>query len=193
MSKIFGIGLSRTGTMSLNKALGMLGFMSIHFPLSYAQIAYVDAAVDTPVTAGYKFLDLMWPGSKFILTVRNVESWVDSCRRCWELWGKRSEFVDKLHMIVYGRTDFDYMSFLETDLNHKLDVRKYFREREQDLLIMDICGGDGWDKLCPFLGKEIPDYPFPKEHTWKSMTKSRVIGRGTLPTYLYSRRRSSSL
>ena len=27
---------------------------------------------------------------------------------------------------------------------------------------MNICEGDGWEMLCPFLGTDIPDVPFPK-------------------------------
>ena len=26
---------------------------------------------------------------------------------------------------------------------------------------MDITAGDGWEKLCPFIGHDIPDMPFP--------------------------------
>ncbi|HEX8335676.1 MAG TPA: sulfotransferase [Pyrinomonadaceae bacterium] len=32
------------------------------------------------------------------------------------------------------------------------------------LLVMDITAGDGWEVLCPFLGVEIPDRPFPHEN-----------------------------
>ena len=32
---------------------------------------------------------------------------------------------------------------------------------QQDLLVMDICAGEGWDKLCSFLGAPIPSTPFP--------------------------------
>lgn len=31
--KVFGIGLSRTGTYSLSKALDVLGFYTIHYPI----------------------------------------------------------------------------------------------------------------------------------------------------------------
>ena len=34
------------------------------------------------------------------------------------------------------------------------------------LLVMDIPAGDGWEKLCPFLGVPIPDAPFP--HAYKT-------------------------
>jgi hypothetical protein len=29
---------------------------------------------------------------------------------------------------------------------------------------MDITAGDGWEKLCGFLGMPVPDAPFPHEH-----------------------------
>jgi hypothetical protein len=29
---------------------------------------------------------------------------------------------------------------------------------------MNICDGEGWEKLCSFLNKPIPDVPFPKEN-----------------------------
>src|SRR5690606_34416861 len=32
------------------------------------------------------------------------------------------------------------------------------------LLIMDISAGDGWAKLCPFLGVAIPKQAFPHTH-----------------------------
>jgi len=31
---------------------------------------------------------------------------------------------------------------------------------------MNICAGDGWGTLCPFLEKEIPDVPFPKTNVF---------------------------
>ena len=38
---------------------------------------------------------------------------------------------------------------------------KYFRERPQDLLVLDFAKGDGWEKLCRFLGADIPESEFP--------------------------------
>jgi hypothetical protein len=35
------------------------------------------------------------------------------------------------------------------------------------LFVNSIYEGDGWEKLCPFLGKPIPDAPFPVENTAK--------------------------
>ncbi len=35
-------------------------------------------------------------------------------------------------------------------------------DRPDKLLIMNVVAGDGWETLCPFLNKSIPDIPFPK-------------------------------
>jgi hypothetical protein len=42
-------------------------------------------------------------------------------------------------------------------------VKEYFRDRPDDLLVMNICAGEGWEKLCPFLGLAIPKVKFPHE------------------------------
>ncbi len=52
------------------------------------------------------------------------------------------------------------IEFIETYYRHHEDVRKYFHNRPDDLLEMDITAGDGWEKLCPFLGLSIPSQPF---------------------------------
>ena len=53
----------------------------------------------------------------------------------------------------------DYFSILYD--NHLRNVKYYFKDRKRDLLIIDICGGEGWEKLCQFLGKDIPEASFP--------------------------------
>lgn len=74
--------MSRTGTTSLNDALQILGYPSVHFPMSHT--AFSVAATDTSMAFGYAYIDLMYPGSKFILTVRRrIEEWLDSCEWLW--------------------------------------------------------------------------------------------------------------
>ena len=77
--KVFGIGLSRTGTISLAIALGMLGYDSIHAEGMH-HIRLFQACTDTPVAARYRRLDKLYPNSCFILTVRGVDGWLESCR-----------------------------------------------------------------------------------------------------------------
>lgn len=45
---------------------------------------------------------------------------------------------------------------------HNQEVLDYFRDRPDDLLILDWSRGDGWAQLCGFLGAEVPTgMPFP--------------------------------
>ena len=44
---------------------------------------------------------------------------------------------------------------------HNKEVLDYFAARPNDLLVFDLPKGDGWNLLCPFLGHDIPDEPFP--------------------------------
>jgi Sulfotransferase domain len=41
---------------------------------------------------------------------------------------------------------------------------RYFENRPGKLLVIDICNGDGYEKLCPFLGLPTINEAFPKEN-----------------------------
>jgi hypothetical protein len=160
--KIFGIGLSRTGTTSLTFALSQLGLHAHHFPRSREVIDAADAVTDTPVAASFVELDVAYPGSKFILTLRDLPGWLDSCQALWDSSVHLfDEFTARIHRQLYGREDFDRAAFTEAYARHESDVVRHFKERQQSLLRMDICAGDGWELLCPFLGFEQPATPFP--------------------------------
>ncbi len=47
---------------------------------------------------------------------------------------------------------------------HNKEVIDYFKDRPNDLLVLDLAKGDGWEKLCSFLGADIPNVPFPHAH-----------------------------
>jgi hypothetical protein len=179
--KVFGLGLSRTGTVSLGDALNVLGIKTIHFPsddrtydnlrsgtYNLDILTEYQGIVDIPVAPFYAQLDAHYPGSKFILTVRDKESWLRSCehflpmiRDLTNADQQFTEFVHFIHACVYGVVPFNRERFSYVYDVHTRNVRDYFSKRPDDLLIMDITAGDGWEKLCPFLGVEIPDRPFP--------------------------------
>ncbi len=174
--KIFGIGLSKTGTSSLARALEILGYRVKDYPgieryvpgdvncIDPLLLERYDALTDTPIPSFYRELDLAYPGSKFILTVRERESWLKSCQKQFteKLAAKQNEAHNRLFLDLYGTTVFNAEKFSAGYDRFVAGVMEYFRDRPQDLLILDIAGGEGWEKLCSFLGKPIPDIPFPK-------------------------------
>jgi hypothetical protein len=44
------------------------------------------------------------------------------------------------------------------------EIKEYFKDRPDDLLVMNICAGEGWEILCPFLDCGIPKIPFPHKN-----------------------------
>lgn len=185
--KVFGIGLNKTGTTSLGEALNLLGLRTIHYPFdrtTYEELTRGDydltlmksyqGIVDTPVAPFYPQLDRQFPGSKFILTVREPESWLKSVEAHWPVmrqWCERDpkfgRFTDFISACVYGTLEFHRERFLDVYHRHNKNVQEYFQDRADDFLVMDICRGDGWEQLCPFLGYPIPDAPFPHSNQGK--------------------------
>lgn len=175
MNKVFGIGLARTGTLSLNSALNILGFRSKHFPGWIREFDEFDAATDTSVTIGYKFLDVMYPDSRFILTVRDMDSWLESCRKLWEREHQHQTWQFKqLHRGLYGTHQFNPHLFRSAYERHFQEVIAHFSDWPEQLLVLNIVAGDGWEKLCAFLGRQIPEVSFPHEHNSRPVAQADI-------------------
>ncbi|MEL6942638.1 MAG: sulfotransferase family protein, partial [Bacteroidota bacterium] len=175
INKIFGIGLSKTGTTSLARALRILGYSTKDFPsLRYIpgaafyikphQLEAYQAFTDVSIIPFYKKLDQQFPNSKFIYTIRDRESWLTSCekyprfqRPIYNLPLK----VIKLRKSLYGTVKFNEQKFNAAYERHHQDVLDYFAERPNDLLILNICGGEQWEPLCSFLDVALPSEIFP--------------------------------
>jgi hypothetical protein len=164
LPKCWGIGVGRTGSTSLCRALELLGYERVVHNPTFSQLRTLDAAADFEVILFYKYLDYKFPGSKFILTLRELESWLVSEEYIFRKYPVRSRDADTTimrRMTMLGTVEFDREKFILAYHRHHADVREYFRNRPQDLLEMDILGGDGWEKLCPFLGLPVPQVDFP--------------------------------
>lgn len=179
---VWGIGLTRTGTTSLNEALVHLGYRAVHRPttndLLYGQL---QAATDESVAAVFEYLDWRYPHSRFVLTDRDEGDWlrstaahraVRSAARVDELNQhhppignprRRDRWIELVftHMRLYGTPHFDENAFLRGRRAYYARVSNYFEHRKRDLLRLRICHGDGWQQLCSFLGNDVPAIPFP--------------------------------
>ena len=51
--------------------------------------------------------------------------------------------------------------YIERHQQHITEVRRHFENRPEDLLELNLTAGEGWECLCPFLGRPIPPIPFP--------------------------------
>ena len=211
-NKIIGVGMSKTGTKTLGACLDLLGFTPrcsfredlkqlvwsgrslnpiSNFPYSYdpddlglrddveEEIRKVAAPFrsfeDSPWYLLFRQLDQAFPGSKFILTLRK-----DSRTRAESNWR---------HCARLGRcAGAPDPAFVASDIQayerHNDAVRRYFAARPEQLLVVCWESGDGWARLCEFLGVSVPDAPFPHEHRGPDTSAP-----GTLRRYLSEIRR----
>ena len=168
--KAFGIGFHKTGTSTFKSAVAALGYtvaprfrvdgqvVESDLVSQALQIAAdVDAVQDNPWPLLYEELDEAFPGSKFVLTVRDADEWWTSLLR--HFGGKSTE----MRTWIYGVGDpTGHESLYKKRYDaHNASVVEYFTDRPDDLLVLAITEGDGWDRLCPFLGEPVPDVPFP--------------------------------
>lgn len=159
--KVFGIGLSRTGTTTLNNVLNQWGWQTIHYP-NVEQLFYQDiaGATDIPVALYFREIDLRYPGSKFIYTIRDKEQWLDSIvpylerKRNWP----QSRSQVKIRKKLYGDAFPTREQASKAWDRHHADVHAWFGER---MLIIDIVGGDSPQKLAQFLGVKTDMTEFP--------------------------------
>jgi len=184
---LIGAGFGRTGTASMKSALELLGFGPCHhmkevttpqqnkYWLAAATGKTVQwdqvfenygACIDWPAAFFWQELSEYYPDAKILLTVRDSESWYRSMEQTIfkvlktkpeafavadKLVGERvfaNRFDDKEYVIgIYEKNIRDVQSAFSSDR----------------LLTYEL--GSGWDPICHFLDKPVPETPFPKSNT----------------------------
>ncbi len=165
----------KTGTTSLGKAYEILGFKHMGWnPALHAEwkqdrlenifntIDEYEAFEDGPWrNIDFMLLDSRYPNSKFILLERDNDSWIKSleyhCSPKYNVNEVTPQYLDV--QWIENRS-----AQIERELEYKerkyKTVKEYFRNRPDDLLVMNI--SEGWTPLCNFLGCPQPTCPFPK-------------------------------
>ncbi|CAK8689020.1 unnamed protein product [Clavelina lepadiformis] len=151
----------------------------------------VDAVLDVPAFCFWEQIHEAFPDAKIILTMRDEDDWYRS-------WHKQTSSVNidsffKLMKIISpsGRRLFQHMkafcppaygfelrsAWRHTPINEmvlKMKYRQHYEyvlkhAPEDKLLAYSI--RDGWAPLCQFLGRPIPDSPFPHENVGGEVIK----------------------
>jgi len=195
---VFGIGRNKTGTTSLALALENLGYRvgdqsaaeelmedwairDFRRLIRYCRSA--DAFQDVPFSLDYTYqaVDVAFPGSRFVLTVRDSpEQWYES------LTGFHTKIVGRGRLptaddlrdfpyrhtgwlwrqqqLIYGADEttlYDRELYVEQYRRHNESVRDYFRHRPGDLLVLNLAQPSSARALyefldVPYLGQAMP-------------------------------------
>jgi hypothetical protein len=186
--KVFCVGRNKTGTTSIARALHALGlrvglqargemlradWARRDFTRILALCRTADAFQDVPFSNAdtFRAVDAAFPGSKFILTVRNSpEQWFESLVRFHtRIVGKGrlptaedlrefdycyKGFLWEGFVLSYGgdeRLLYDRDTYIAAYLEHNRSVTEHFRQRPGDLLVLNLGHADAMQQLCGFL------------------------------------------
>jgi len=189
-SKIFCVGRNKTGTTTIAEALRQFVYtigrqskaealMEVWSQRNYRRIIrycrFADAYQDVPFSLPYTYqaVDNAFPGSKFILTVRDSASeWYSSLTRFHtKLIGKKRlptpedlkeypyvarGWLWRQQTLVYGVNEdtlYDAQIYQRHYEQHNSQVIDYFRHRRNDLLILNLNDPHAMKALCEFLNK----------------------------------------
>jgi hypothetical protein len=142
-----------------------------------------NAAVDAPTWLWYKDLIRKYPNIKVILAVRDPESWYTSMKNSISIrtdpknrvgWG-RSLQISKLLKSFSQSPDSPLNGSLKDKESGMAAFMKHTQEvidfvPKENLLVMEL--GEGWERLCEFLDKPVPDVPYPNLNNSKDLQES---------------------
>lgn len=215
LMQVLSLGAPRTGTLSMQEALGILGYANpYHFanvlcnakdsdmwldaldakynPRStkkpfgkreFDQLLGENSAImDVPAIMFWRELMEAYPDAKIVLVGRNEESWLRSIR------GLADGVLNPLGRYVLRYTDpatsgrvlnlgFTWLRYFfgvegpltvesvvarapETYRAHYREIRKTVPPHK----LLEYKLGTDWEPLCKFLGKDIPNVPFPHQN-----------------------------
>lgn len=157
--RVLCVGFQKTGTSSFGRAMKELGFSHFGYDHDLAAAA-ARGDIDSCLEFGANFDsldDLPWstpefvaafrarfPGSRYVFLDREEHQWL------------RSYFA----YFNPGCSEAEALARLRGHQRRILEIL----DDEPHVLRMNICAGEGYEKLCPFLGVPIPQFPFPWEN-----------------------------
>ena len=202
--RLIGLGVGRTGTLSLKLALERLGFGPCHHMLEVeddmdTQVPHWNAALDgnpswAAIYEGYESADdwptagfareliAAYPDARFILTTRSPESWAESfSQTIGKLLQETDKFPDEvqawLAMVTRVVTKTGFPPGLDIP-----DLMAAFTAHNEAVMaalppnrLLVFHVREGWAPLCDFLGVPVPDEPFPRRNDRKEFWESGAV------------------
>jgi hypothetical protein len=188
--QVIGAGFGRTGTMSMQAALELLGYRCYHMkeieepghlqawhqfvsgtaPMDWKGLfKSYQATVDFPACVYYRELLREFPNAKVVLTVRDPEQWFQSFLTL-------QETTDRFRVFRFVPRARRFLNFVDLLLGEVFDCPRdhdncinVFNSHNREvqefvpadcLLVFRV--QEGWGPLCKFLGCEVPEgIPFP--------------------------------
>jgi hypothetical protein len=160
--------------------------------LNYCKTAEVFQDVPFAFLDIYKVLDQHFPNSKFILSIRDSpEQWYQSLTKfhakifgngsvpTWEIL-KNTDYVYKgwvykIRKTVQGLNEnddpYDKTKLINYYEKRNQEIITYFKNRPNDLLVINLSEPDAYQKFCNFIGVKSDKNEFPWENKTENIKK----------------------
>ncbi|MFV7784686.1 sulfotransferase family protein [Shewanella marisflavi] len=170
-TKIFIIGLPRTGTTSVSVALLEMGLRVAHQAFTKQAVILADAVSDAPCFSDYRQLHSLYPDAKFVYLDRPLDAWVPSMQM---LLSRMLVHLDqgrgRFHPLLkrsFGHTFGIYRVANPMDAEHlktcyqvhKQQVFEFFHQSQaftQQFLSLQLDQPQSLSRLASFIGVDIP-------------------------------------
>ena len=125
--------------------------------------------VDYPGAAFWRQLTAHYPDAKVLHTTRDPDKWFDSTQATIFSPANGAASPDDSPR---GRFFSSWMGPIREHLGDRAFMTDHFRRHDAEviatipadrLLVYQV--GEGWDRLCAFLGVPVPDQPYPSENS----------------------------
>ncbi|OHU88113.1 MULTISPECIES: sulfotransferase [Pseudoalteromonas] len=169
MSKVFVVGLPRTGTTSLCIACLELGFKTAHTAYTKKTFQDADVIADTPIFNDYQRLAGVYPNSRFIYLERDINSWLPSIsqllnRMAGNLLRTDGGFNDTIKRCFLNT----FSGLSEESINddaflrncytqHRHQAITFFESNQLPYLLLKVADTHAMDKLKCFLSAQGTD------------------------------------
>ncbi|KAL8649539.1 MAG: hypothetical protein Q9226_005535 [Calogaya cf. arnoldii] len=159
------------------------------------------AITDVPATCFAEDLIAAYPDAKVILMERDIDSWFKSFDTAIivPMWARWTQFIGKVDPWFVGPLHDMHMRWVrgwlgshdEEEMRRK--AKAHYKEHNALVRrvtpkerLLEYKMGSGWEPLCTFLGKPIPDVEFPRVNEAAALQEkiSIILQRGAV-NFLY--------
>ncbi|KAK4553059.1 hypothetical protein LTR86_009786 [Recurvomyces mirabilis] len=137
-----------------------------------------DACADFPASLFPIELATTYPGAKIIISTRPEDAWYTSMDSTliYARNSRKVQEVQERHALSDRYNKYCWDDDFEANgrtywREHMGMLKRYFEEQGRDVLWFEV--GEGWERLCEFLGVEVPEVPWPNADDWKKYKVQR--------------------
>ena len=171
--------------------MGLSGYSSIHYVAKPHWLGLPQEIVkfceehdfvnDAPVSIYFEELSQAFPGSKFINTTRDLDSWLKSCsqhfvRNLKE--GKLYRATLKYRELLYGCSEYNKTKFIKAFYRHKQKVSEFSKNNNVLTLPLELEDQRKIGLLKDFLGNHDLSPYYPHVNDLADITLRRAMIRG---------------